>query len=209
MLLVGLTGGLGAGKSTVARMLADRGAVVVDADVLARQALEPGTRAFKEVCDLFGDDVLTAQGEIDRGALAEKVFADEEKRSALESITHPEVFRTLAGIVESHQGTDAVVVFDAPLILETGFDEACDVVVVVTAPEGEQVTRVMRGRGMSEADARARIAAQIDPEQRAARADVVLRNDGALEELKHQVDELWQTIRRQAADKPEKPSSPG
>jgi dephospho-CoA kinase len=201
MLLVGVTGGLGAGKSTVARMLAERGAVLVDADELARQALEPGTRAFKEVCDLFGGDVLTAQGEIDRGALAGKVFADEEKRRALESITHPEVFRALAEIVESHQGTDAVVVFDAPLILETGFDQACDVVVVVTASADEQVARVMRDRGMTEADARARIAAQMDPEERAGRADVVVRNDGPLEELQRQVGKLWERLRHQETEK--------
>lgn len=202
MLLVGVTGGLGAGKSTVARMLGDRGGVVVDADVLARQALEPGTRAFKEVCDLFGDEVLTPQGEIDRAALAEKVFADEEKRRALESITHPEVFRKLAGIVEAHQGTNAVVVFDAPLILETGFDQALDVLVVVTAPEEEQVARVVRERGMSSEDARARIAAQVDAEQRAARADVVLANNGGLEPLERQVEELWERLRRQATEKP-------
>jgi dephospho-CoA kinase len=202
MLLVGLTGGLGAGKSTVARMLGDRGAVVVDADELARQALEPGTRAFKEVCDLFGDEVLTPQGEIDRRALAQKVFADEEKRRALESITHPEVFRKLAGIVESHQGTNAVVVFDAPLIMETGFDQAVDVLVVVTAPQDEQVARVNRDRGMAQEEARARIASQVDPEQRVARADELLRNDGDLRELERQVEELWERLRGQAAETP-------
>jgi dephospho-CoA kinase len=201
MLLVGLTGGLGAGKSTVARMLGDRGAVVVDADELARQALDPGTRAFKEVCDLFGDEVLTSAGELDRRVLAEKVFADEEKRRALESITHPEVFRKLAEIVETHQGTDSIVVFDAPLIMETGFDEACDVVVVVTAPEDEQVARVVRERGMSEAEARARIAAQVHPEKRAARADVVISNDGDLEALEPRVDKLWERLRGEAAEK--------
>ena len=202
MLLVGLTGGLGAGKSTVARMLGDRGAVVVDADQLARQALEPGTRAFKEVCDLFGDEVLTAAGELDRRVLAEKVFADEEKRRALESITHPEVFRKLAEIVEEHQGSDAVVVFDAPLILETGFDEAVDVLVVVTASEEKQVARVMADRGMAEKDARARIAAQVDPEKRATRADVVIPNDGSQGDLQARVAELWEDLRKRAAEKP-------
>ncbi|HEV3475718.1 MAG TPA: dephospho-CoA kinase [Actinomycetota bacterium] len=200
MLLVGLTGGLGAGKSTVARMLAGHGAVIVDADRLAREALEPGTRPFKEVCDLFGDQILAPTGEIDRRALAETVFADEEKRRALESITHPEVFRKLAEIVEAHQETDAVVVFDAPLILETGFDEACDVLVVVTASEDQQVARVVRERGMSEEEARARIASQVDPVRRAARADVVVRNDGGLPELERQVEELWQRLRIQAAE---------
>lgn len=195
MLLVGLTGGLGAGKSTVARMLADRGAVVVDADDLSHRALEPDTRAFKQVCDLFGDGVVTPSGELDRRAIAATVFADEGKRRALESIVHPEVFRMLAETVEANRGTDAVVVFDAALIVETGFHESCDVVVVVTAPEREQVTRAARGGAMSEEDARARIRAQIPAAERQAVADVVLRNDGDLAHLEDQVEALWGDLR--------------
>jgi len=198
MLLVGLTGGLGAGKSTVARMLADRGAVVVDADDLSRRALEPGTRAFKQACDLFGDGVVTHSGELDRRAIAATVFADEGKRRALESIVHPEVFRMLAETVEANRGTDAVVVFDAALIVETGFHESCDVVVVVTAPEQEQVTRAARGGAMSEEDARARIRAQIPAAEREAVADVVLRNDGDLAHLEGQVEALWRDLRDRA-----------
>jgi dephospho-CoA kinase len=200
MLLVGVTGGLGAGKSTVARMLADRGAIVVDADELARRATEPGTRAYQEVCALFGDDVLNPSGELDRAAIAARVFADEEKRRALESIIHPEVFRMLAETVEANQGTDAVVVFDAPLIVETGFHDACDVVVVVTAPEEERVARVARARGMGEVDARSRIAAQIPPEEREAVADVILPNDGDLGALEERVDELWRDLARRAGE---------
>jgi dephospho-CoA kinase len=199
MLLVGLTGGLGAGKSTVARLLADRGAVLINADELARRALEPGTRAHKQVCDLFGDEVLTPSGELDRAAIAASVFADETKRRALESIVHPEVFRMLAEALEEHRGTDDVVVFDAALLVETGFHAACDVVVVVTATPELQVDRMTRDRGMVPEEARARIAAQIDPAEREAVADVVIRNDGTLEDLERGVEALWRDLRARAA----------
>jgi dephospho-CoA kinase len=199
MLLVGLTGGLGAGKSTVARLLAERGAVVVDADELARSALDPGTPGFEQVCDLFGRDILDAEGRIDRRELAARVFGDEAKRRALESITHPEVFRLLADKVESYRGSEAVVVFDAPLIIETGFHEGVDVLVVVTAPQDAQVERVMRERGMSEDEARARIGAQVEGARREELADVVIRNGGDLEDLRSRVDDLWgELVRRQA-----------
>jgi dephospho-CoA kinase len=196
MLLVGLTGGLGAGKSTVARMLGQRGAVIVDADELSRRAIEPGTRAYQEVCDLFGDEVVTPSGALDRSAIADRVFGDQGMRRALESITHPEVFRLLAEEVETLRGTDAVVVFDAPLLVETGFHRACDVVVVVTAPEGVQVQRVAGDRGMTEQEALARLRAQIDPADREAAADVVIDNHGTLEELERRVDELWADLGR-------------
>jgi dephospho-CoA kinase len=196
MLLVGLTGGLGAGKTTVARMLSQRGAMVVDADDLARKALEPGTRAYQEVCDLFGDEVLTPSGDLDRGAIAARVFSDEGKRRALESITHPEVFRLLADEVETLRGTDAIVVFDAPLLVETGFDRASDVVVVVTAQEEEQVARAVSDRGMTEREALGRLRAQVDPADREAAADIVISNDGDLEDLRRRVDEVWEELRR-------------
>jgi dephospho-CoA kinase len=198
MLLVGLTGGLGAGKSTVGRMLAERGAVVIDADDLAREVLAPGTEGFKQACDLFGDRVLTEEGELDRRAVAEIVFADADKRRALESITHPEVFRLLAEEVERHRRTDDVVVFDAPLIIETGFDDACDVVVVVSAPMEAQIARAVRDRGMTEAQARARIAAQMPADRREAAADVIIRNDGDLASLERQVDDLWADLQGRA-----------
>jgi dephospho-CoA kinase len=201
MLLVGLTGGLGAGKTTVARMLSERGAIVVDADDLAHRALQPGTRAYQEVCDLFGDEVLTPSGDLDRGAIAARVFSDEGKRRALESITHPEVFRLLADEVETLRGTDAIVVFDAPLLVETGFDRACDMVVVVTAPEEQQVARAIRDRGMSEEEALGRLRAQVDPADREAAADIVLTNDGDLEELERRVDEVWEELRRRETER--------
>lgn len=199
MLLVGLTGGLGAGKSTVARMLADRGAVVVDADDLARRAVAPGTHGHHQVVQVFGDDILAADGSIDRATLSRVVFADPEKRRALESIIHPEVFRLLAEEAERLRGTDRVLVFDAPLIVETGFHEACDVVVVVTAPVDRQIERVVLDRGMDVEEARGRIAAQVPPERREGVADVVIRNDGDLQALEAQVDDLWGRLGRRAA----------
>ena len=195
MLLVGLTGGLGAGKSTVGGMLSDRGAVLVDADELAREALDPGTAAYKQVCDLFGDQVVTASGQLDREAIAAAVFDEPERRRTLESIVHPEVFRMLADIVEDRRGTEDIIGFDAPLIVETGFHDACDVVVVVTAQEEARVARAVGGRGMTVDEARARIRAQLGDAEREAVADVVIRNDGTLADLERQVDELWEQLR--------------
>ena len=171
---------------------------MVDADELAREALEPGTRAFKHVSDLFGEEVLTRDGRIDRAALANVVFSDEEKRRALESISHPEVFRLLAEAVEKLRDTDAIVVFDAPLIIETGFHQAVDVLVVVTAPVEQRIERVRRDRGMTEAEAAVRIAAQAEPEARDAAADFLISNDGGLEELETRVDELWTELEARA-----------
>jgi len=200
VLLVGLTGGLGAGKSTVARMLGARGAAVIDADELSRRAIDSGGRGYDLVVETFGDEVLDPDGRVDRETLASVVFADEAKRRALESIVHPEVFRLLAEEIETLRGTDSVVVFDAPLIFETRFDEACDVVVVVAAPLEQQLKRVARDRGMGEEEARRRMAAQIPPEEREARADVVIRNEGGLEDLERQVEALWRRLLERAAD---------
>jgi dephospho-CoA kinase len=199
MLLVCVTGGLGSGKSTLAGMLARRGAVVVDADDLARRALEPGTAAFKQVCDLFGNEVLTADGRLDRRAIAARVFADNAKRQALESIVHPEVFRGLAETLERYRGTQSVVVFDAPLIVETGFHRECDAVVVVDAPVEDRVARAVAQRGLDRAEALERIAVQSPPEERAEVADILIRNDGALEDLERQVEALWDDLRARAA----------
>ena len=198
MLLVGLTGGIGAGKSTVARLLSAHGAIVIDADQVARDAIAPGTHGFEQVRDLLGDEVVGPSGELDRAAVARLVFGDEGKRRALESITHPEVFRRLAETVQEHQGTDRVVVFDAALLVETGFHEACDVVIVVTAPEEERVRRVMLARGMEEAEARSRIAAQAGAAELEAAADVILPNEGDLEHLAGRVEDVWGILRARA-----------
>jgi dephospho-CoA kinase len=198
VLLVGLTGGIGAGKSTVARMLAGRGAVVVDADELAARALDPGTPTYERVCELFGDQVVLPDGRLDRKAIAQRTFREPETRKALESIVHPEVFRGLAEIVERHRSSDRVVVFDVPLLVETGFQDAVDVVVVVTADRDERIRRVARARGMTDAEARARIAAQADVGRQEAVAHVVIRNDGDRAALERAVDGVWTDLRRRA-----------
>ena len=201
MLFVGLTGGIGSGKSTAARMLADRGAVVLDADALARQALEPGTPGFERVVDRFGKQLVDlATGGLDRRALAATVFADDAARKDLEAIVHPEVFRLMSERLGELRGTDAVVVFDAPLIVETGFDEAVDVLVLVTAPEDEQVARVVRDREMQADEARARIRAQAPLREKLARADEVVENDGDLPSLERSVDELWGRLSARARE---------
>ena len=198
MLLVGLTGGIGSGKSTVSRMLEERGAVVFDADILARQAVEPGTPGHDAVIERFGANVLGPAGEIDREALAEIVFADPEARRALEEVVHPEVRRRFAEGAELYRDTDRVVVLTAPLLVETGMHSAFDVLVVVSAPVEAQVERLHRQRGMSEEQARARIAAQLPLEDKAAVADVIVDNDGSIPELERQVDRLWSDLRRRA-----------
>ena len=194
MFLVGLTGGIGSGKSTVSRILAERGAVIVDADELARRAVEPGTPGFQRVVEAFGSDVERPDGSLDRDAVAARVFADPEARRILEGITHPEVFRLYREEIERLRDTDAVVVFDAPLIVEAGAAEGFDVLVVVSASVDEQVRRLMADRKMSEGDARARIEAQYPLEKKEAVADVVLRNDGPVKELEAQVDQLWRDL---------------
>lgn len=199
MILVGLTGGLASGKSTVAAMLARRGAIVVDADELSRRAVAPGTPGLAQIVERFGPKILDAAGGLDRSALAEIVFADEQKRRTLESIVHPEVFGLLGRVVDGYRATDAVVVFDAPLIVETGFDRACDFLIVVSSPVDAQIARVARTRDMSEEEARARITSQASPVEREGRADVVLRNDGTIEDLERQVDQLWEELRTRAA----------
>jgi dephospho-CoA kinase len=191
VLLVGLTGGIGSGKSTVARMLEKRGAVVFDADVLAREAVEPGTPGHAAVIERFGANVLAPGGELDREALASIVFADPAARRDLEAIVHPEVRRRFAEGTEEYRDTDRVVVFSAPLLVETGMHSAFEVLVVVSASNDRQIDRLMRDRGMSEDAVRSRIAAQAAPETRAEVADVLVDNEGTIEELEQQVERLW------------------
>ncbi len=198
MLLVGLTGGIGSGKSTVARMLEERGAVVFDADTLARAAVAPGTPGHDAVIERFGADVLAPGGELDREALASIVFADAAARRDLEAIVHPEVRRLFAEGCEAHRDTDAVVVFSAPLLVETGMHTAFAVLVLVSTPVETQVERLLRDRGMSEGQVRARIAAQAPLEEKAAVADVIVDNQGSLEDLRAQVDRVWADLRARA-----------
>jgi dephospho-CoA kinase len=201
VLLVGLTGGIGSGKSTVARMLERRGAVAFDADALARDAVEPGTPGHDAVVDRFGPNVLLPGGALDREALASIVFADPAARRDLEAIVHPEVRRLFAEGCERHQETDSVVVFSAPLLVETGMHTAFDVLVVVAAPVERQVERLLRDRAMSEAAIRARIDAQLPLEEKIAAADIVVDNDGSVEELEARVDAVWVDLRQRSLAK--------
>jgi dephospho-CoA kinase len=191
VLLVGLTGGIGSGKSTVARLLDRRGAVVIDADQLAREAVAKGTEGFERVVEVFGTRVIGPDGDLDRAALAADVFSDPVLKANLEAIVHPTVGRLFAERLEPYRDTDRVVVYVTPLLAELGLAPAFDVVVVVTASPHLRISRVASDRGLSPEDVRRRMATQSTEEQRAEVADVLLDNDGTLAELEQQVDRLW------------------
>ena len=187
---IGLTGGIGSGKSTAAARFAELGALVIDADVLAREAVEPGTDGLAAVVAEFGEQVLDADGRLDRPALARLVFGDEAARGRLNAIVHPRVrARAVELIAAAPPGT--VVVQDVPLLVETEQAGAYDLVVVVEAPEELRVRRLAADRGMSAEEVRARMASQAADEQRRAVADVVLVNDGTPDDLSAKVDALW------------------
>jgi dephospho-CoA kinase len=186
---IGLTGGIGSGKSTVSALLASRGAVVIDADRIAREVVEPGTPGLAAVVEAFGAEVLTGDGSLDRPALAAIVFADPEARRRLDGVVHPLV-RSRSAQIAAAVPDDAVVVHDVPLLVETGQAASYDLVLVVEADPEVRVQRLVR-RGLAEADARARMAAQADDEQRRAVADVVLDNSGTEAQLVAQVDRFW------------------
>lgn len=198
MLLVGLTGGIGSGKSTVAAMLAERSAVVIGADELAREAVAPGTPGLARVLERFGPDVAGPDGSLDRERMAALVFADPEARRRLEAIVHPEVARLLAERTAPYRDTDAVVVYDVPLLVENHLQDLFDAVVVVTASEEERIRRLRTDRRMPEEEARARIRAQATDEERSRAATFTVSNDGGLEELRTNVDELWERLRSAA-----------
>jgi dephospho-CoA kinase len=198
VLLVGLTGGIGSGKSTVAQMLARRGAVVLDADGFAREAVRPGSAGLRAVVARFGSEVLTGDGELDRPKLAGVVFADPVARADLEAIVHPDVRRLIADGIQENLDTDNVVVLVNPLLIEMGTHRDCDVVVVVSVGAETQVAR-STARGMDEDDVRARMAAQLPLDERARQADVILDNEGSMQELEGQVDRLWDQLAARAA----------
>lgn len=194
MFRLGLTGGIGSGKSTVSDRFAQHGAVVIDYDQLAREAVEPGTPGLAAIVERFGPDVIAPDGTLDRPALGAIVFADPSARADLEAITHPAIHE-LARAREAAVPDDGIVVHDHPLLAELKMAPHFDLVVVVDSPEAVQVTRMVELRGMTEADARARLAAQSAREDRLAVADVVLDNTGSIENLNTQVDALWEQIR--------------
>jgi len=186
-----LTGGIASGKSTVARMLVERGAILIDADQIAREVVEPGSTAWTKIVEHFGNGVVLGDRRIDRPKLAEIVFADPAKLALLNQITHPEVMRRIADRMEELKETDHIVVVDVPLLAEVGAGEMFALIVVVTANEDTQVTRMQAMRAMDEAAARARIASQASAGDREAIADVVIVNDGSLEQLQAEVGRLW------------------
>ncbi|WP_426244275.1 dephospho-CoA kinase [Nocardioides sp. LHG3406-4] len=191
---VGLTGGVASGKSTVSAILAGLGALVIDADVLAREVVAPGTDGLAEIVEAFGPGVVGDDGSLDRPSLGALVFADEAKRRTLERIIHPRV-RARAAELEAAAGPDSIVVHDIPLLVETGQAGAFDAVIVVDVPTAVQVDRMVRLRGMPESDARARMSAQASREERLAAATHVVENTGSVEALRSQVIEVFEALR--------------
>lgn len=198
MFVVGLTGGIGSGKSTVSAWLAERGAVIVDADAITRAVQEPGTEVFQAIVERFGPEVVAADGSLDRKALAAIVFSDPEALAALNAIVHPAVGAEVARRLQEEAGTDHVVVLDVPLMVESGRVPA-ERLIVVDCPEDVAVRRLVGQRGFSEEDAQARMAAQASREERRARADLVIDNAGSLEDLRSQVDAAWAWVQEAAA----------
>jgi len=195
MLFIGLTGGIGSGKSTAARMLADLGAVVLDADVFAREAAASSSPQFPGIVAVFGPGVVRADGELDRAAVAAVAFSDPVKLQALEAIIHPVVDARVDQEVARHAGKDTIVVLDSPLLIPMGTYTRCDAVVVVACSPEREMAR-LAARGMTDADVRARMAAQPALEAIAPYADHVLDNEGTVEDLHGQVLRLWSDLER-------------
>ncbi|WP_433215302.1 dephospho-CoA kinase [Microtetraspora malaysiensis] len=198
MMKVGLTGGIGSGKSEVSRRLAEHGAIVIDADKVAREVVEPGTEGLKEIVEAFGEDVLRPDGSLDRERLGAIVFTDAGQLAVLNGIVHPKVGARVQELQDAAP-RDAIVVYDVPLLAENGLAPMYDLVVVVDASDETRLERLTRMRGMSEPDARARIAAQATREDRLKVADVVIANEGPLEDLDARVAELWEDLRARVA----------
>ena len=198
--VVGLTGGIGSGKSTVAALLAERGAEIIDADALARASMTPAGAAYHAVVSRFGTGVVSADGTIDRAALAGVVFADPAARADLEAIVHPCVRAGVAELVAAGAGRDRVVVVEIPLLAESpAARPGLDAIIVVDCPEDVAVARLVAQRGMSEPDARARVAAQVSREDRLAIADFVIDNSGSRDQLETEVNRCWTWLAAAAA----------
>jgi dephospho-CoA kinase len=197
VLMVGLTGGIGSGKSTVAHLLAERGAVVVDADAIARLVVEPGRPALAELAEAFGPEILHPDGSLDRAALAERAFVSDETRKQLEAITHPAIAKEFLAQIAAASSPDRIVVHDVPLLVEStrGYDYGA--VVVVEAPTAVRMAR-LEERGVPRADAKRRMAMQASDEDRRAVATWVIDNSGDLEDLERQVDAIWPELEQRA-----------
>ncbi|MEU6815063.1 dephospho-CoA kinase [Streptomyces sp. NPDC046860] len=211
MVKVGLTGGIGAGKSEVSRLLVEHGAVLIDADRIAREVVAPGTPGLAAVVEAFGREILAGDGSLDRPRLGSIVFADPEKLAVLNSIVHPLV-GARSRELESAASAGSVVLHDVPLLTENGLAPLYDLVIVVDASPATQLDRLVRLRGMTEDDARARMAAQASREQRREIADIVIDNDVPLDVLEKRVAEVWAELTRRArgaAQGPAEDAAPG
>ena len=205
MHLVGLTGGIGSGKSAVSRLLASYGAVVLDADVMAREVVEVGTPGLAEVVEAFGSDVLRPDGSLDRARLGQRVFGDAAELARLNAVLHPRIGQRFAELLAQAEASGTpVAVHDIALLVENGLQDRYDAIVVVAATPETQLDRLVRLRGMDEAEARARIAAQASLEDRLAVATHVISNDGPLDELAPQVERVWAELLAAAEDGPQR-----
>jgi dephospho-CoA kinase len=195
MLLVGLTGNIGAGKSTVAGMLTARGAAIIDSDVLARRAVRAGMPAHRAIVERWGASVTTPDGEIDRAALRERVFQDPDELEALNHIVHPEILRMRrSSIADAEEGGARIVICDIPLLFESNLAGDFDLLVLVDAPRPVRLERLVRERGLRETDAMNMIAAQMPAELKRARADIIVDNTGSLVGLEQRVRQVWDTL---------------
>jgi dephospho-CoA kinase len=195
MFVVGLTGGIGSGKTTFASLLSERGAQIIDADALGRDALRPAQPAWHSVVSQFGDEILQANSlEIDRKRLAAIVFSQPHKLAALNAIVHPVIIKAIADHLERLARTDEIVVLDAALIAELGLDSSLDAVIAVMAPKEVRKSRLQRARDMDPLDIEARMKAQMNPAEVAARADIVVRNDGRLDVLVAEAERVWDEL---------------
>ncbi len=190
-LVLGLTGGIATGKTTVANLLHDKGALIIDADQVSRDLMVPGSSVFQQLVERFGPGFLTEQGELDRTALGAHVFGNPEALQALNGITHPAIWEELKRRVEAGRSTHEVVVLMAPLLIEHDHQHAVDQVWLITVPDDVQVGRLQARNGLTKDEARARLAAQLPTAAKLKHAHVVIDNGGTLEETRRQIDEAW------------------